>query len=307
MAQFVPLKIDTDGDNWQAWSRKYRHEGSAIPILYIVRANGELAYGKSGSKQGDELPLFLSEQLATAGRIFNDAQLVALKAAVTEANKAFAEGDVATAVRRLDGLKKLGELGKFGSYATVALEADSLYAKLVEQGQAALKAAQEQLAGNDKFAGVLGIISANRIYGKLSELRKELVSAERDLSKDAELKEQVKQAEVIDRALALLSQKNGKKSAMSALETVVTRFPNSPAAELAKAKLTELGAAAPAGVDGPVAELRTWSDTTGKFQIEATLVSVADGKVQLKKKSGEIVAVPIDKLSKEDQEFLEKK
>lgn len=307
MAQFVPLKIDTDGDNWQAWSRKYRHEGSAIPILYVVRANGDLAYGKSGSKQGDELPKFLAEHLATAGRIFNDAQLAAIQGAVTDANKALAEGDAGTAVKRLEGLKKLGEPGKFGSFATVALEADALYAKLVEQGQGALKAAQEQLAGNDKFAGVLGIVSANRIYGKLPELRKDLVSAERDLSKDAELKEHIKQAEAVDRALALLSLKNGKKSAMSALETVITRFPNSPAAELAKAKLAELGAAVPAGVDGPVAELRTWSDASGKFQIEATLIGVADGKVQLKKKSGEVVTVPTDKLSKEDQEFLAKK
>lgn len=307
MAQFVPLKIDTDGDNWQAWSRKYRHEGSAIPILYVVRANGDLAYGKSGSKQGDELPKFLVEHLATAGRIFNDAQLAAIQGAVTDANKALAEGDAGTAVKRLEGLKKLGEPGKFGSFATVALEADSLYAKLVEQGKRALKAAQEQLAGNDKFAGVLGIVSANRIYGKLPELRKDLVSAERDLSKDEELKEHIKQAEAVDRALALLSLKNGKKSAMSALETVLTRFPNSPAAELAKAKLAELGAALPAGADGPQGELRTWSDATGKFQIEATLIGVVDGKVQLKKKSGEIVTVPVDKLSKEDQEFLAKK
>ena len=64
----------------------------------------------------------------------------------------------------------------------------------------------------------------------------------------------------------------------------------------------------------PVAEakpaaagLRTWSDATGKFRLEAELVGVEDGKAILKKKDGEQVLVPIDKLSKEDQELLEKK
>lgn len=306
----MPLKIDTDGDNWGAWSRKYRHEGGAIPILYVVRANGDLLYGKSGSKQGDELPLFLTEQLAKAGKIFSDSQLAALRAAVDDANKALSEGDAAAAVRRMDGLKKLGEPGKLGSYAAVATEADGLHAKLVEQGKAALKMAQEQLAGNEKFSGVLGIISTNRIYGKLSELRKDAGTAERDLRKDTSLKEEVKQAEALDRALALVGQKSGKKAAMQALENVAVRYPDSPAAEMAKAKLAEFGSEAPlkpAAGAKPVAGLRTWSDATGKFRIEAELVTVEDGNAILKKKDGEEITVPIDKLSKEDQALLEKK
>jgi hypothetical protein len=309
VAQFVPLKIETDGDNWASWGTKYRHEGKGIPILYVVRANGELAYAKSGAKEGDELPQFLAEHLTTAGAIFSEAQLVQIKSAVDDSKKALAAGDSWTAARRIESLKKIGPLGKLGSYATVALEADTLYAKLVEEGTAALKTAQEQLAGDDKFAGVLGIISANRIYGKFPELRKDLVSAERDLSKNAELKEQLKQAEALDRAIALLGQNSTKKQAKPALELIVTRFPDTPAAERAKAKLAELTSAAPAnpGGDAPAASgLRTWSDATGKFRIEAELVDVQDGTVNLKQKNGELVSVQLAKLSKADQEFVSK-
>lgn len=305
----MPLKIETDGDNWAAWGTKYRHEGKGIPILYVVRADGELVYAKSGSKSGDELPQFLAEHLTTAGVILSDAQLAQIKGAVEESNKALAAGDSWTAVKRLEGLKKIGQPGKLGSYATVALEADTLYTKLVEEGTAALKTAQEQLAGEDKFAGVLGIISANRIYGKMPELRKDLVSAEREVTKQANLKEELKQAQALDRAIALLSQNSTKKQAKPALELVVTRFPETPAAERAKAKLAELTVAAPEkpAEGAPAASnLRTWGDASGKFKIEAELVSVEDGKVNLKKKSGEVVSVPLAKLSKVDQEFVAK-
>ena len=308
----MPLKVDTQGDEWAAWSRKYRHEGTGIPILYVVRANGEIAYAKSGAKGGDELPLFLAEHLTTAGTIFSDAQLTQIKGAVDDSSKAMSAGDSWTAVKRLESLKKIGQPGKFGSFASVALEADALYTKLVEEGTAALKTAQEQLAGEDKFAGMLGIVSASRIYGKLPELRKELVSAERDLNKKADLKEELKQAQALDRAIALLGQNSTKKQAKPALEVIVTRFPNTPAAERAQAKLAELTGAAPVNPANPAevapaaSGLRTWSDTTGKFRIEAELVSVEDGKVNLKKKDGEVVSVPLGKLSKADQEFVSK-
>ena len=312
MAQFVPIKIDTDGDNWAAWGTKYRHEGTGIPILYVVRANGELAYAKSGAKSGDELPQFLAEHLTTAGAILSDAQLLQIKSAVDDSNKTLAAGDSWTAIKRIESLKKIGPPGKLGSFATVALEADALYAKFLEEGKTALKTAQEQLAGEDKFAGVLGIISANRIYGKFPELRKDLVSAERDMSKKAELKEEIKQAEALDRAIAMLGQNTTKKQAKPALELIVTRFPDTPAAERAKAKLAELAGAAPMapatpGGDAPAASaLRTWSDATGKFRIEAELVNVEGGAVNLKKKTGELVSVPLAKLSKADQEFVSK-
>jgi hypothetical protein len=53
------------------------------------------------------------------------------------------------------------------------------------------------------------------------------------------------------------------------------------------------------------AGLRTWTDTTGKFRIEAELVGVGAGVVELKKKSGETVRVPLAKLSTEDRRLVE--
>jgi len=48
---------------------------------------------------------------------------------------------------------------------------------------------------------------------------------------------------------------------------------------------------------------REWSDSSGKFKVEAELISYGDGKVILKKANGQPVTVPLEKLSTEDRVF----
>ena len=54
------------------------------------------------------------------------------------------------------------------------------------------------------------------------------------------------------------------------------------------------------------AELRTWTAVNGK-EVEAEFVSNNDGQVSLKMKTGKTFKVPINKLSKADQNFLKAK
>src|SRR5260221_11510810 len=49
---------------------------------------------------------------------------------------------------------------------------------------------------------------------------------------------------------------------------------------------------------------RTWKDRTGKFNVEATFVETRDGKVILKRGDGTTIAVPLSRLSDEDQKFV---
>jgi len=49
---------------------------------------------------------------------------------------------------------------------------------------------------------------------------------------------------------------------------------------------------------------RQWRDSTGAFQVEAELVSVKGEKVYLEKSNGEILAVPLARLSVEDLHYL---
>ncbi|PKC52937.1 Sla1 homology domain 1, partial [Rhizophagus irregularis] len=50
---------------------------------------------------------------------------------------------------------------------------------------------------------------------------------------------------------------------------------------------------------------RTWTDRTGFFRVEAEFLQLVDGKVHLHKLNGVKIAVPVDKMSKEDLAYLE--
>lgn len=52
------------------------------------------------------------------------------------------------------------------------------------------------------------------------------------------------------------------------------------------------------------AELRTWVDRSGKFEIQAEFLEVKQGKARLQKSDGTIVNIPLAKLSKQDQLYL---
>jgi len=51
-------------------------------------------------------------------------------------------------------------------------------------------------------------------------------------------------------------------------------------------------------------QFRTWTDATGKYQVEAAMIKFADGKVHLQKQDGKIVAVSSGQLSKSDQQYV---
>jgi hypothetical protein len=53
-----------------------------------------------------------------------------------------------------------------------------------------------------------------------------------------------------------------------------------------------------------VPELRSWSDVSGKFSVEASLISETNGIVSLRKKDGQLISVPLSKLSIVDQDFV---
>lgn len=49
---------------------------------------------------------------------------------------------------------------------------------------------------------------------------------------------------------------------------------------------------------------REWQDSSGKFKVEATLVSIKEGKVYLEKADGTVVPVPLAKLAEADLAYL---
>ncbi|EFZ03180.2 SH3 domain-containing protein [Metarhizium robertsii ARSEF 23] len=54
-----------------------------------------------------------------------------------------------------------------------------------------------------------------------------------------------------------------------------------------------------------ISKLRTWTDRSGSFSVEAQFLGLKDGKIHLHKMNGVKIAVPIAKMSREDLEYVE--
>ena len=52
------------------------------------------------------------------------------------------------------------------------------------------------------------------------------------------------------------------------------------------------------------AQARKWTDVTGKYSIEAELVELKDGQVRLRKPDGQVITLPLEKLSAADREHV---
>ena len=54
-------------------------------------------------------------------------------------------------------------------------------------------------------------------------------------------------------------------------------------------------------------EVRKWTDQSGSYSVQAEFVELADGNAVLKREDGRVIRVPLDKLSPQDQEYVQKK
>ena len=50
--------------------------------------------------------------------------------------------------------------------------------------------------------------------------------------------------------------------------------------------------------------MRTWTDTSGSFHVEAKFRGVKDGKASLERANGQVISVPMAKLSDADRQFI---
>ena len=158
---------------------------------------------------------------------------------------------------------------------------------------------------------------AKTAYAGIDQVSSKVTAAIRQASQDPEEKQALAQADAINRALARRKLSGGDKLAVRDLQRVIQRYPDTPAAQVAAARIAEIsgepvaanatgtGDASETGdAPGTEDEFRTWIDATGKHKIEARLVASKKGWVQLQTRAGKKLSLPIEKLSQADQDFL---
>ncbi len=237
----MPLKVETQGDAWSEWCRKYPPSGNAIPLIYIIRADGKQMFGSSGAIVGPALPALLSQHLDRAGTIYSDKQLEQLAGVTDRAKQALGEDEPAAAIRLLGSLRRLGTPGNFGSFARTSRDADALFNQLVERGKADLQLAQEKTAGEETaFEGVLLLFKTEQEYGELPELKAALEKAVREVKRDESMKTVVKQVDVFNQAKRFAKTSRTRPRAENWLGAIIAHFPDSQAAKYAREELDRM-------------------------------------------------------------------
>ncbi len=94
-------------------------------------------------------------------------------------------------------------------------------------------------------------------------------------------------------------------SSEAALEAEQHRQQQEAAAERARQAEEKRKAEEIRKAEDEAAKWRTWKDSTGKFTVEARFSGMAFGKVKLTKKNGTTLEVPLERLSEDDQKWLE--
>lgn len=233
VAQFVPINIEQGTPESSQWRRQYKDDSNTIPILHVVRADGQQLFG-GAAPLGPELPKLLIEQLARSGKVLPARQLEQLAAAHQQAVELEAAGDLSAAIERL------ARVGSTGSYARPAVEVQKMIDRLTEQAQQAIAQAEEKLAtASQALDGALALVETQRVYGRLPEIGKALSLKLSGYRRERQLRDTFVQADLLDKAQALEARPTSKP-ARDAYQQIITRYPGTPAAELAAARIEAL-------------------------------------------------------------------
>ncbi len=243
MAQFVPIKLDVASDDYRTWNREHPSEGNGIPKVYIVRADGETLYAKPGGLSVEQLGQLLSTALVDGGRVLSAKEAAALIAIHQEMTALREQGKVADAIRTLRKLRKFGKPGEFGSYATPAVNLETLVNELSTEGQdsiervsTALETATDQ---RQQLAALNDYMSTKDRFSGLATLKAPFAQLNRTITRNKQLNRLLKGLKTIDRAAQATSDKK-RKTAIGKLETLIKTHPEGALFDRAQKELARL-------------------------------------------------------------------
>jgi hypothetical protein len=303
---FIPLKIVTGSEEWKKWAARYQSEGQGIPIIFVVRADGEKLYARSGSLPGIELYQMIESVLPQSGQIFDDRTLLTIQTALNDAKNELEQGNTAAAVKKINKLSKYGTPGDLGSYAKVAIDAGNFTQKLVERGKSSLADAEQKLTTpSTAIEGALALIEIANTYRPLAPLRNDIRKTRNKFKQMPEIQNVLRQAGTLARARKLMKQPNDLRPALTMLGQIMSEFPDSDAAVLAaqwiKEELVDERDA------GDTTKMYPWT-SNNSHNIVASLVkgdreqgTGAIKQVTLKKQDGAQIIVPYQRLSTSSQ------
>ncbi len=242
MTQFVPLKLDTGSDEFRDWNRTYQTKGNGIPVLYVIRADGEMLYGESGALTGDNLPLMLAKTLQHSGKILGNKDAMVAEAAYQKFYELQSDGDTTSAIKALSKIKKLGVPGEIKSYAEPVVKINEAVRELADEARNKMSEQLKDIQGDDQAKVIDGLLDSYQLKRELSTVRLlkvEFTKFSREVSKLKAIKELVKEVKTIDSARSAKS-KTSIGRGIEKLEALVVATANEAVKDRAEKELEAL-------------------------------------------------------------------
>ncbi|MEC9094497.1 MAG: hypothetical protein VX438_17445 [Planctomycetota bacterium] len=124
--QVVYLRIDLDGDSWKRWSQQFPHKGRMLPVVYLIRPDGQQLYGQSNTLPGKQLSQFIDQGVAYCGRSYTALESQRLAFINQSLEAALKVNEFEAALKWTQSVRPFGKPGQLNSFATEAIRNNQL-------------------------------------------------------------------------------------------------------------------------------------------------------------------------------------
>jgi thioredoxin-like negative regulator of GroEL len=121
---FVYLEMDSKSAEFAQFRASYPGSYSGVPMVYMLRADGEVMYGQSGGMPTEQLQMLLNHGLKNAGTVLSATELQRVEQAFGKGRALAEEGDLA------DAYSLMSQIANLGSFADVVYSAQETQQEL---------------------------------------------------------------------------------------------------------------------------------------------------------------------------------
>lgn len=225
----VYLNVDLDGPHWNTWSQQFPHQGSMLPVVYLVRADRTKVYGQSNTLQGDQLEKFLTQGVAHCGKSFDESQIATIENSNSMVKQAIKNNQFENAVQWLNGNALLASTQSSNSYAAAVIESKQLRMTVAAKSEAFVSEKIEAISKSltqknpDRFRTVYQFVSLEKNFGQGKKAVAHLSKVAVKLAVDQELRQLWSNATQVyeaNQTLVASTSVEEKKNAIQILNTL---------------------------------------------------------------------------------------
>ncbi|MCH2183573.1 MAG: hypothetical protein MK108_16360 [Mariniblastus sp.] len=214
----MPIKLDTGTEIWQTWARKHKAEGKGIPIVYVVRADGETLYANSGTLTDNQLKILLTAAMNNAGMVLGEKDVQTLTEVTSQFRQFRLNGDPKSALKSLKQAKRyLGKTGQVGSYAKPATDLNEEIQLLVQSARDSISQVASQIekakdqSESEQIRAIQKYLGVKDQYSDLRSSKSDLSRIQSNLRKNEQMKSLYESVRLLEMAASAKSASQKKR------------------------------------------------------------------------------------------------